>query len=105
MTVRDGAGQLLGRNKIVIRDDGRADSGRLAVTRRVSGPRLGAVGLETQSVAYWGHDSVTLSRTVDPDGAVSHTFDQAPFPVGNRWDTTGWGSVVVRAGDWVPDQR
>jgi len=104
VTVRDDDGRLLGRNRVVIRDDGRADSGRLVVTRRVSGPHLGVVGLEPQSVAYWGHDSVTLSRTVDPDGAVSYTFDQAPFSVGSRWDTTGWGSVVVRAGDRVPDQ-
>ena len=95
VTVRDDEGRLLGRNRVVIRDDGRADSGRLAVTRRVSGPRPGAVGLETQSVAYWGNDSVTASRTVDPDGAVSYTFDQVPFPVGSGWDTTGRGSVAL----------
>jgi hypothetical protein len=95
VTVRDDEGTLLGRNRIVVRDDGRADSGRLAVTRRVSGPRPGAVGLETESVAYWGNDSVTASRTVDSDGNVSYTFDQVPFPVGNGWDTTGRGSVVL----------
>jgi len=95
VTVRDGEGQLLGRNRVVVRDDGRASSGRLAVTRQVSGPRPGAVGLETESVDYWGNDSVTVSRTTGSDGDTSYTFDPVPFPVGSGWDTTGRGSVAL----------
>lgn len=107
VTVRNDEGRLLGRNRVIVRDDGRADSGRLAVTRRVSGLRPGAVGLETQSVDYWGNDSVTASRTIGPDGNSSYTFDPVPFPVGSGWDTTGRGSVALafRLGNVSDTQR
>ena len=113
ITVRATNGTLLGRSRVVLRDDGDPRGGRLAVRRRVSGPRPAAVGLSTRNVSYWGNDSLTVSRTEAADGTVTYGFDRTPFPPIARSDTTGRAAVgfafqvanvteVSRAGTGAP---
>ncbi|MEZ3142437.1 hypothetical protein [Halobaculum sp. MBLA0143] len=94
ITVRSTDGELLGRSRVVLRDDGDPRGGRLAVVQTVSGPRPGAVDLGERNVSYWGNDSLTVSRTESADGNVTYGFDRTPFPPIARSDTTGQAAVA-----------
>lgn len=94
ITVRTTNGTLLGRSRVVLRDDGAPRGGRLSVTQTTAGPRPAAAGLDARNVSYWGNDSVTVSRSVTADGAVAYTFDRTPFPPIARSDTTGRSAVA-----------
>lgn len=94
ITVRALNGTLLGQSTVRLTDDGRGRVGALGISQTVSGPRPAAVGLPAENLSYWGNGTVTVSRSVGPNGSVTYTFDRTRFPPSVRSDTTGESAVV-----------